>query len=71
MSPHKQTGIMVLFGRLTVELEIGFRNLNRLALEQICLDAPESTIHKLDEFEGTFIGAKEQVSAAYEVEAVS
>ena len=43
-SPHKLTGILTLFGKVTLELVIGFKDRKELTSKQICFDAPGSII---------------------------
>ena len=44
MLPLYWTGMVTWLGKVTWEFEIGCKDVNRWAWEQICLEAPESTI---------------------------
>lgn len=40
-SPNNRTGIEILFGKVTVDCQIGFREIKAFAFEKMCWEAPK------------------------------
>lgn len=61
----------VLFGKATAEFRSGFREMKALAVEQVCLEAPESTIQNFIEEKLGFKEIDIHIPVVYVVEELS